>query len=194
VAPSFLLACVLWSDVRASWARHRDHQPPFPALQQAIDEVFDQRIGDVSGRGKLGADMREIWMMQPRFDKRVGSGPFTLVEQARFRAGFDFMRLRADVGEIDVTLADWWQEFSLADDASREELLQQARPAPQRRKRRADEEAPVRTPARDVDTESPQPGSDDGDTEGAPRRAGSRRRRSRRGRGASGASAERAPE
>ena len=194
VAPSFLLACVLWSDVRESWARHRDHQPPFPALQQAIDEVFDQRIGDVSGRGKLGADMREIWMMQPRFDKRVGSGPFTLVEQARFRAGFDFMRLRADVGEIDVTLADWWQEFSLADDASREELLQQARPAPQRRKRRADDEAPARTSARDADAEAPQPGSDEGEAEGAPRRAGPRRRRSRRGRGSSGASAERAPE
>jgi poly(A) polymerase len=96
-------------------------------LQDAIDEVFESRIGDVSGRGKLGADMREIWTMQPRFDKRVGSGPWTIVEQVRFRAGFDFMRLRADVGEIDVVLADWWQEFSMADDATREDLLQQVR-------------------------------------------------------------------
>jgi hypothetical protein len=37
--------------------------------------VFDARIGDVSGRGKLAADMREIWVMQPRFEKRVGSTP-----------------------------------------------------------------------------------------------------------------------
>ena len=44
------------------------------------------------------ADMREIWMMQPRFEKRIGNTPFSLVEQPRFRAGFDFMRLRADVG------------------------------------------------------------------------------------------------
>ena len=50
-------------------------QPPFPALQDAIDDVFNSRIGDVSGRGKLAADMREIWMMQPRFDKRTGSTP-----------------------------------------------------------------------------------------------------------------------
>jgi poly(A) polymerase len=127
VAPSFLLACVLWSDVRDIWAQRSAKQPSFPALQDAIDEVFESRIGDVSGRGKLGADMREIWTMQPRFDKRVGSGPWTMVEQARFRAGFDFMRLRADVGEIDVVLADWWQEFSMADDATREDLLQQVR-------------------------------------------------------------------
>jgi poly(A) polymerase len=124
VAPSFLLACVLWADVRDGWAqRLADKRPPFPALQDAIDEVFDRRIGDVSGRGKLAADMREIWMMQPRFDKRIGSTPFSLVDQPRFRAGFDFMRLRADVGEVDVVLADWWQEFSMASDSEREDML-----------------------------------------------------------------------
>jgi poly(A) polymerase len=125
VAPSFLLACVLWADVRTGWdLRLAKRVPPFPALQEAIDEVFEARIGDVSGRGKLAADMREIWMMQPRFEKRIGSTPFSLVEQARFRAGFDFLRLRAEVGEVDVTLADWWQEFSLADEAAREDLIQ----------------------------------------------------------------------
>ena len=46
-------------------------ESPFPALQEAIDAVFDARIGDISGRGKLAADMREIWMMQPRFERRA---------------------------------------------------------------------------------------------------------------------------
>jgi poly(A) polymerase len=128
VAPSFLLATVLWVDVKQGWdERVAKRVPPFPALQESIDEVFDARIGDVSGRGKLAADMREIWMMQPRFEKRIGSTPFSLVEQARFRAGFDFLRLRAEVAEVDVALADWWQEFSVADDAAREDLIQQAK-------------------------------------------------------------------
>jgi poly(A) polymerase len=127
VAPSFLLACVLWSDVRQGWQAQRAHQPSTPALQAAIDEVFDARIGDVSGRGKLAADMREIWMMQPRFDKRVGNSPMTLVMMARFRAGFDFMRLRSEVGEVDESLADWWQTFSVADEAQREDMLAQIR-------------------------------------------------------------------
>ncbi|HSV79945.1 MAG TPA: polynucleotide adenylyltransferase PcnB, partial [Ramlibacter sp.] len=141
VAPSFLLACVLWADVRDGWAGRlaRKHHP-FPALQEAIDEVFEARIGDISGRGKLGADMREIWMMQPRFEKRTGTTPFSLVEQPRFRAAFDFMRLRADVGEVDVVLADWWQEFSQASDAVREDLVEQLREEQLRHQRR------VRTP------------------------------------------------
>ena len=128
VAPSFLLACVLWADVKVGWdQRVTQRVPPFPALQEAIDDVFDARIGDVSGRGKLAADMREIWMMQPRFEKRIGSTPFSLVEQPRFRAGFDFLRLRAEVADVDLSLADWWQEFSMADDAAREDLIQQAK-------------------------------------------------------------------
>jgi poly(A) polymerase len=137
VAPSFLLACVLWSDVRDGWQdRTARRMHPFPALQEAIDEVFESRIGDISGRGKLGADMREIWMMQPRFEKRVGNTPFTLVEQPRFRAAFDFMRLRADVGEVDVVLADWWQEFSQASDSLREDLVAALRDEQQRQQRK----------------------------------------------------------
>jgi poly(A) polymerase len=66
-------------------------------------------------------------MMQPRFEKRVGSTPFGLVDQARFRAGFDFLRLRADIEEVDIQLADWWQAFSMASDAEREDLVQAAK-------------------------------------------------------------------
>ncbi|HNJ84833.1 MAG TPA: polynucleotide adenylyltransferase PcnB, partial [Piscinibacter sp.] len=128
VAPSFMLACMLWHDVQERWQKIRAKgEAPFPALQQAIDAAFDARIGDISGRGKLGADMREIWLMQPRFERRSGRVPYSLVEQPRFRAGFDFLRLRADAGEIDAELAEWWEDFSLGSDEEREALIEQAR-------------------------------------------------------------------
>jgi poly(A) polymerase len=128
VAPSFMLACMLWHDVQDRWQKLKaGGEPTFPALQQAVDAAFDDRIGDISGRGKLAADMREIWMMQPRFERRSGSGPLTLVEQPRFRAGFDFLRLRADAGEVEAELAGWWEDFSLADADERAGLLEAAR-------------------------------------------------------------------
>jgi poly(A) polymerase len=192
VAPSFLLAAVLWSDVREGWARRQARRmAPFPALQEAIDEVFDARIGDVSGRGKLGTDMREIWMMQPRFDKRVGSSPYSLVEQPRFRAGFDFMRLRADVGEIDEVLADWWQEFSVADDVTREDLLAQARESAGRagarrvRSGRSDSGTPTRSRSDEDEREAAWPDEadtpgDEGLADGSAADAPARKRRRRR--------------
>lgn len=128
VAPSFMLASMLWHDVLDRWdRRRRQGEHPFPSLQASIDEVFDARIGDISGRGKLAADMREIWMMQPRFEKRAGNGPAVLVEQPRFRAGFDFLRLRAEAGEVDAELARWWEDFSQADATKQRALLDRAR-------------------------------------------------------------------
>jgi poly(A) polymerase len=146
VAPSFLLSCVLWADVRHGWDRRlKRGEPAMPALQDAIDEAFNAKIGDVSGRGKLGIDMREIWTMQPRFEKRIGNSPYSLLDQPRFRAGFDFLRLRGQIGEIDPALAEWWETFSTAYDDERHDMLdavrdtQPKKPQPPRtRAKRAD--------------------------------------------------------
>ncbi|MCZ8292339.1 MAG: polynucleotide adenylyltransferase PcnB [Hylemonella sp.] len=180
VAPSFLLACVLWSDVREGWAeRIKQRQHAHPALQDAIDDVFNARIGDVSGRGKLAADMREIWMMQPRFDKRVGSAAYGLVEQPRFRAGFDFMRLRADVGEIDVVLADWWQEFSTGDDNLRQDLIDQVREEQTRQRAQAPRQPAARTTSTERQPAAPRaPEAESPAEDGAAPKKRRRRRRS----------------
>jgi poly(A) polymerase len=85
--------------------------------------------------------MREIWMMQPRFERRQANSAAALIAQPRFRAGYDFLRLRADAQEVDGELADWWEDFSLGDADEREALLQVAREA--ERNRRQPLAAPV---------------------------------------------------
>lgn len=192
VAPSFLLACVLWQDVKAGWEqRLAAQQHAFPALQDAIDDVFDKRIGDVSGRGKLAADMREIWVMQPRFEKRSGSTPFSMIAHIRFRAGFDFLRLRADVGEVEEGLAEWWQEFSLADDARREDMIDQVREEQRVRQRKAQPAA--RRAPRAAEAESVADAPAEEDAAPADAAAPKKRRRRRRKSPAGGANGGPAP-
>jgi poly(A) polymerase len=160
VAPSFLLACVLWTDVREGWARRcKRGEHVMPALQDAIDDAFNAKIGDVSGRGKLGIDMREIWSMQPRFEKRTGSSPYSIIEQPRFRAGFDFLRLRAQTGEVDTELSEWWEKFSTAYDDERHEMVEQVRLAqlqkpqiPRTRVKRVDADRPVPATSRELES------------------------------------------
>ena len=148
VVPSFLLGCVLWPDVLKRWQQYEaDGEQTVPALHAAIDDTFGAHVGDVSGRGRLGADMREIWLMQPRFEKRRGKAPLRMVEQKRFRAAFDFLRLRAGAGEIEQELADWWQAFGAADGDERERMIQvQAEGAPSKRKRRRKSQKSSRNP------------------------------------------------
>ena len=71
--------------------------------------------------------------MQPRFDKRSGNAPYSLVEQPRFRAGFDFLRLRGQIGEIDPALAEWWEKFSTAYDDERHEMVEALRQSQQKK-------------------------------------------------------------
>lgn len=196
VAPSFMLACMLWHDVESKAAKLREQgEHPMPALSQAIDAVFDARIGDISGRGKLATDMREIWLMQPRFERRNGNAPYSLVEQPRFRAGFDFLRLRADAGEMPVDLAEWWEDFSLGTDAEREALIEAVResskpkrggggPGPRRATAGAPAVAVAAAPEGDDAPDETEAGAEGGD---APRKRRRRRRKPSGNRGGSDA-------
>ncbi len=178
VVPSFLLACLLWQEVQGRWSGLRaDGEAPMPALQQAIDAVFDARIGDISGRGKLAADMREIWMMQPRFERRFGSGPRSLVEQPRYRAGYDFLKLRAEAGEIGADLPEWWEDFALGGDEEREAMIAAAREAQPRSPRRVPgPRSAVRAAGAPGAADSqPAPAAEDADA--APRKRRRRRRK-----------------
>lgn len=166
VAPSFLMACVFWHDVSARWKSLRDEgEPLMPALQMAVDATFDARIGDISGRGKLAADMREIWLMQPRFDKRTGSSPAAMLAQPRFRAAFDFMRLRADAGEIDMAIVEWWEDYSMGDDEQRRVLMDAAKKLAQSRPR---EPKPAPRDPRPVEAASTHAQADDSERAPAP--------------------------
>ncbi|MEO5732692.1 MAG: polynucleotide adenylyltransferase PcnB, partial [Rubrivivax sp.] len=193
VAPSFLLACLLWHEVQGRWqALKSAGEKPFPALQQAVDAVFDARIGDISGRGKLGADMREIWLMQPRFERRTPATALGLAAQPRFRAGYDFLRLRAESGQVPVELADWWEDFHLGSEDEREALLADIRPAS--RSRRSGQGA-VDSHAADDNDDSAEDGDDAGGVDGssgespvAASDAAPRKRRRRRRRPATGGS------
>ena len=108
-----------------------------PALFAAMDEILDQQGEKLAITRRISGDITDIWALQPRFEKRSGRAPLRLVEQPRFRAGYDFLRLRAESGEVALELADWWRDFQDADHAKREEmLLPEERKKKRRRSRR----------------------------------------------------------
>ena len=75
--------------------------------------------------------------MQPRFSQRAGKRPYRLLEHPRFRAGYDFLRLRCASGELDHVLGEWWERFQRAGEAERAQMLvSEGEPRRRRRRRR----------------------------------------------------------
>jgi poly(A) polymerase len=135
-SPGFLFATLLWHQVLENWqVRRNKGEPVIPALYSAIDEVLEQQGEKLAITRRIAGDIKDIWALQPRFDKRSGKSPWRLLEQARFRAGYDFVVLRAQSGEIAQELADWWTEFQDTDNERRENMLLKEN-GPKTRKRR----------------------------------------------------------
>ena len=100
VSPGFLFATLLWHEVLANWeTRKKDGRLPTPALYEAMDEVLDQQAEKLAITRRVAGDIKEIWALQPRFDKRSGRAPLRLLEQPRFRAAWDFL---AQIGRAHV--------------------------------------------------------------------------------------------
>jgi poly(A) polymerase len=127
ISPGFLFATLLWHDVLVKWnARVAKGEHRIPALHKAIDETVDAQTEKLAIQRRFVSDMREIWGLQPRFERRHGTAPFRLLEHLRFRAGYDFLMLRAAADEIPAEFSDWWTRFAHANDEERELLVQQA--------------------------------------------------------------------
>jgi poly(A) polymerase len=138
ISPAFLFAALLWHEVLAAWKKHQARgMPPVPALHEAMDGVLDQQTEQLAIPRRYSSDMKELWIMQPRFEQRAGQRPYRLLEQPRFRAAYDFLLLRCESGEVEKSLGDWWTSFQDADaDARATMLVSDSAPAKKRRKRR----------------------------------------------------------
>ncbi len=143
VSPGFLFAALLWHHVLEKWNAYKAAgEYPIPALHLAADDVLDVQTESLALQRRIATDMRDIWAMQPRFDRRVGKTPYKLLEHPRLRAGYDFLLLRCASGEIDAEIGEWWSEFIAGDGPKREELLarkpkaESETAAPRKRRRR----------------------------------------------------------
>lgn len=131
ISPGFLFATLMWHQVEEKWrAFVQLKKPLIPALHEAIDEVLQSQREVFAIQRRFETDMREIWSLQPRFERRVGKMPYRLMESPRFRAGYDFLCLRCEAGELPLSLSSWWETFQQASLDTQESMLTEVRNEP----------------------------------------------------------------
>ncbi len=152
VTPAFLFAAMLWEPVREQMGEYivrgmNGHD----AMFRAAEHVLREQLRHVTIPKRFSVPMREIWDMQGRFERRSGQQAFRLVENKRFRAAYDFLLLRAETGEADPALAEWWTRFqSVGENERRVMVAEFTAPPPgggkRRRRRRKRRPASVSAP------------------------------------------------
>jgi len=134
VTPAFLHAALLWEPVRIRMEELlAQGASALEAMQIAGNQISGEQTGITSLPKRFSMPMREIWNLQPRFERKRGKAPYRLLEHPRFRAAYDFLLLRAEVGEAPAELAGWWTDFQTLNEADRDRMVE---PAPKKRRRR----------------------------------------------------------
>jgi len=139
ITPAFLFAVLLWEPVRQRYQELLGPETgPVEAMLAASDGVSGRQQGTVTIPKRFGLPMKEIWALQPRLEQRDGKRPYRVLAHPRFRAAYDFLILRADAGEAEMELAQWWTQFQEADGQQRARMTEGGRRRrPRRRRRRA---------------------------------------------------------
>lgn len=123
VSVGFVLAALMWPELDRHWKSNlQQGLKPTPALSDAINTMRETVERGWGVPQRFSATMREIWMFQPQFENRKGARPHKLFAQARFRAAYDFLLLRAETGNADRALAEWWTAFQTASAEQRTEM------------------------------------------------------------------------
>jgi poly(A) polymerase len=185
VTPTFLFALLLYGPIAEaieSLPPHRWHE--IGAIVEACDRALREAAARVTIPRRVTLGVREMYGFQPRLEQPRGKRALRLLEQPRFRAAFDLLTLRAQLGLAPAEIAAWWTRLQEVSPEERLRLVD-ALPRPKAGARTGSAPAAAAAAPRSLPVPAASSGAEAleaGTVEPATRRT-RRRRRRRRGPG-----------
>lgn len=126
VTPAFLVAVMLWNDVRYFAEQGIGKKvPPMQSWLNAGQRVVSKQSSSLSIPRRFSLFAKEMWVLQTKFSARRGKRALSVLVHARFRAAYDFLCLRYEAGEQE--LADdvtFWTDIQELSEQEQLKLLQ----------------------------------------------------------------------
>jgi poly(A) polymerase len=154
VTPTFLFALLLYgpfAEIIEKQPQEKWHD--IGTIVDCVDRAARGAQGRISIPKRFSLGVREMFAAQPRLEQPRGRRALRMLEQPRFRAGFDLLLLRAEMGLASRELAEWWTKVQEASQNDRDRMADalggQPRPQgegqnrPRRRRRRGRGRAPA---------------------------------------------------
>jgi poly(A) polymerase len=131
VTPTFLFALLLYGPI----AEIIEKQPQekwhdIGTIVDAVDRAARGAQGRISIPKRFSLGVREMFAAQPRLEQPRGRRALRMLEQPRFRAGFDLLLLRAEMGLASRELAEWWTKLQEVSQTDRDRMADALAPQP----------------------------------------------------------------
>jgi poly(A) polymerase len=138
VTPGFLLAVLLWRDYAARLEAGDSRRGGAEAGAAAASAALAAEHEIITIPRRFSQFVRDVWQLQPRLQALRPKSARLALEHPRFRAGYDFLVLRAATGEPVEDAADWWTRLQTLGQEGRSAAIEALNSGvdPARKKRR----------------------------------------------------------
>ena len=125
VTPTFLFTLLLYGPIAA----YIEQQPPAQwgdvgTILDGCDHAMHEAQQRVTIPKRFALGVRDMFALQPQLEHPRSRRVLRLIEQPRFRAAYDLLLLRAQVGMAQREVADWWTALQAASPQQRNEMVQ----------------------------------------------------------------------
>jgi poly(A) polymerase len=123
VTPTFLFTLLLYGPIAA----YIEKQPPdrwsdVGTILDGCDHALREAQQSVTIPKRFSLGVRDMFAMQPQLEHPRGRRVLRLIEQPRFRAGYDLLLLRAQVGMAPRDVAEWWTALQASPPQQRSDM------------------------------------------------------------------------
>ncbi len=117
MTPTYLFALLLYGPI----AREIESSPPqqwheLHTILEACDRAVREAQKHMSIPRRFSLGLREMFALQPRLEHPRGRRALRVLEHPRFRAAYDLLLLRAELGLASTETAAWWTKIQEVSD------------------------------------------------------------------------------
>ena len=124
ITPIFLFACFLWPAFQAKLLlKLKKNIPHYDAINKAANDVFSEALDTVAIPRLIQIGIRNIWILQHRFEFTRGKKVLVTLDSPRFRAAYDFLLLRKFESDEIKLLCDWWTHIQTLSKSKQKEII-----------------------------------------------------------------------
>jgi poly(A) polymerase len=124
LSSSYLFVVFFWPVLQHNLYKLSKTSMSFGAkVNKAIELTLNSKDNPISLTKNVIDTCTEVWLLQFKLVYREESKINDSYEHPKFRMAYDFLLLRAQVGEEVYSLATWWHDFLAADEKVKSEMI-----------------------------------------------------------------------